>query len=488
MKGRYGRFSRVKANAVAPTGSGISSWKLLLIMFATLFIPWGIYVILHPRFSSLSGTGNVANIDEAVAIATQEAKSQVDQNSAPPSSLSGLIRGFHLPNMGGGSGSGTSSTTTGAGTDASTGTGTGGKQQAAGVVSSGSGVSGALRLPVLGPIVKNGAKPLYGIKHKGTDAIFALACNYNERFYQRFVGTLRDTGYNDDIVLAVSPPAKMAPGVGDYVKAKNVVAYAFEVDCDKKDSCRFKDDFLGYPDPRPYRTFANIRYALYEYWLRYYSANSYVLILDFRDTFFQGQPFIPSFGKFESRTPKYELHVFAENFKVKWIKKCVYNSLWVGRCFGPEALAAIGSEAVLCSGSTLGSFQGIDHYVSTMLRSMDKVQCWRKGIESDQGYQNYLYYNGRFDNPHGVGNATFNHQGYGVVNTIGAMNGRRVPADQKGPLDTFWKIRDKEGYILNYDGTRSAVVHQWDRYYSEIVNFLDRGLLKLNVRPVGNTH
>jgi hypothetical protein len=44
---------------------------------------------------------------------------------------------------------------------------------------------------------------------------------------------------------------------------------------------------LGYPDPRPHRTFANIRYALYEYWLRHYSDQSYILILDFRDTFFQ---------------------------------------------------------------------------------------------------------------------------------------------------------------------------------------------------------
>ena len=35
----------------------------------------------------------------------------------------------------------------------------------------------------------------------------------------------------------------------------------------------------------------------------------------------------------------------------------------------------------------------------------------------------------------------------------------------QGPLDTFWKIRDKEGYILNNDGTKSACVHQWDRWF-----------------------
>jgi hypothetical protein len=126
---------------------------------------------------------------------------------------------------------------------------------------------------------------------------------------------------------------------------------------------------------------------------------------------------------------------------------------------------------------------------------MDRVQCWRKGIESDQGYQNYLFYKGFFHT--NEGNATLFHQGDGIVNTIGAMNGKRyttiftfnynvdhdffryiisVPKEMKGPLDVFWKVRDKDGFILNNDGTRSAVVHQWDRFYSEIIHWLDKTL------------
>lgn len=50
----------------------------------------------------------------------------------------------------------------------------------------------------------------------------------------------------------------------------------------------------------------------------------------------------------------------------------------------------------------------------------------------------------------------------------------RVPKDQKGPLDTFWKIRDSEGYILNNDGTRSSCIHQWDRFYAELHKWLDK--------------
>lgn len=283
-----------------------------------------------------------------------------------------------------------------------------------------------LSLPVRGLKPTSGIQPLYGMKHQGGDAVFALACNYPKLFYQRFVGSLRKSGYKGDIVLAVSPVAKMKPGVEAYLKKMKVISYAFDVDCSGIDNCRLKNDFLGYPDPRPYRTFANIRYALYEYWLQYYNPKSYILILDFRDTFFQRDPF-ESFGVVSQRNPSYDLRLFQENAEVKTIGTCVFNSLWIGRCFGKPALAELKPQPVICSGSTLGSYSAIHHYIRTMLKSMDTVQCWLwGGIESDQGYQNFLYYNGFFNPPPGqTGNVTSFAQGEGIVNTIGAMNGFR---------------------------------------------------------------
>lgn len=325
--------------------------------------------------------------------------------------------------------------------------------------------------PVLGEASVNGSKPLFGAKHIGEDAIFALACNYGINEYKIFAGSLRKFGFNGDIVLAVSPLQQISKNIRNYLNRTRVLAYPFEVDCLGADNCKLKDNFLGYPDPRPHRTFANIRYALYEYWLQYYSTSSYILILDFRDTFFQGNPF-GDLPKFDTRKPKYDLRLFQENFKVKNIGKCVFNSLWVGRCFGKAALAKLKEYPVLCSGSTMGSGTAVYHYLRTMLASMDTVQCWRKGIESDQGYQNYLYYNGYFTSPDGLTNATAFAQGEGVVNTIGALNGYRVPKEMKGPLDTHWKIRNSEGFITNNDGTVSACVHQWDRWSEELTPFV----------------
>ena len=56
-----------------------------------------------------------------------------------------------------------------------------------------------------------------------------------------------------------------------------------------------------------------------------------------------------------------------------------------------------------------------------------------------------------------------------------------------GPLDTKWKIRDPvKGFITNEDGTISAVVHQWDRWASEMGRWLDSAFVRDNSWASGN--
>lgn len=62
-----------------------------------------------------------------------------------------------------------------------------------------------------------------------------------------------------------------------------------------------------------------------------------------------------------------------------------------------------------------------------------------QGIESDQGYQNYLFYNGHFNTA--LGNATLFHQGTGVVNTIGAMNGYRWVGGRDSCRRSYFTLR-----------------------------------------------
>jgi hypothetical protein len=56
-----------------------------------------------------------------------------------------------------------------------------------------------------------------------------------------------------------------------------------------------------------------------------------------------GNPF-SEFPPVNLRTPKYDLRMFAENYKVKSIGKCVFNSMWIGRCFGKDALKQLKTE------------------------------------------------------------------------------------------------------------------------------------------------
>jgi len=170
--------------------SGINPWKAVALCMIIVILPWAFYVNFHPRFD---GMGHIVTDHTAV---TQTTLLRGDPNPsngepvklttdvAPVRTNTKPVKKLEFPD-----------------------------------------------LPVLGPIPTNGAAPLFGVQHKGTDAIMALACNYPTIYYKRFVGSLRKFGYTEDIVLAVSPVEKMKPGVEAYVKETGVVAYGFDVDC-----------------------------------------------------------------------------------------------------------------------------------------------------------------------------------------------------------------------------------------------------------------
>jgi hypothetical protein len=262
------------------------------------------------------------------------------------------------------------------------------------------------------------AKPLFGRTHNGSDGIFALAAGYDLISFQRFIGSLKKCGYSEDIVLGVSPRSAMKVGVEDYLRLTNVIAYEFDVECQSHGVCKFDKKFLGVADRKPYRTFDNLRYELYHYWLQYYHSNSMILVIDFRDVFFQSNPFA-SWGVYSARTKlPYELQLFAEN-PIFNIGNCSFNGNWISTCFGKDALKALNSSPIICSGSTLGSYNGMRQYLRVMLLSMSKHygNCLMHG--SDQGHHNYLYYNGGFNSD--LGNPVVFPQGRGIVNTIGSM-------------------------------------------------------------------
>ena len=113
--------------------------------------------------------------------------------------------------------------------------------------------------------------------------------NYRIIDYVRFVGSLRRTGYSGDVVLAVA--AQMDERSKQFLMAMDVIAYPVAFNCSKGGSIKHSMECDWHPDQDMPLPLAVIRHELYLSWASLYSQRSRLLILDFRDTFFQRDPF-----------------------------------------------------------------------------------------------------------------------------------------------------------------------------------------------------
>lgn len=117
-------------------------------------------------------------------------------------------------------------------------------------------------------------------------------------------------------------------------------------------------------------------------------------------------------------------------------------------------------KVVLCSGSYSGPRDLIMGFERALLDDVDASQCHKKGVPSDQGYLNKLFFSGE------LMGAVVQERGVGLVNTVGSMDGSRPRSLGHLPkshinLKQYWKIIDEDGYVIQNDGTRSIIVHQW---------------------------
>ena len=89
-------------------------------------------------------------------------------------------------------------------------------------------------------------------------------------------------------------------------------------------------------DPRPPRQGAMVRFEMYASWLVHYSHRSRIFLLDFRDIYFQRDPFA-SLPRADEGDGAPWLRLFAEHMP---ISNSSYNSRWIKSCYGAGALTA----------------------------------------------------------------------------------------------------------------------------------------------------
>jgi len=342
--------------------------------------------------------------------------------------------------------------------------------------------------------------------------VMGMATNYGVREYKRFVGSLRNTGFQGHVILAISP--QPLPGVEDYLNSQNVTMKRLTlVNCTTNilqqqmtttttttttiaTRTLTSHDLEVMTCAHPYPDL-KVRWGrfglLRDYLLECQECTGPVLVTDVRDTFFQRNPF----GFDAPPVRDGQLQVFEEHRIMQTTHWLVKQP--VERC-KPETKPIV-NHPMLCSGTTIGTRDAMLQYLNDMVDEMklwmqDPKCCCNKMNGDDQSIHNYLYYyagklpyaqpqRNRVGLVHTVGS-----QGAMIFNEkrkrnmeLGNMTQRQASIEpyiddpeqrSKGRwLSLSYDLTDDQGYFIDFDGQRSFIVHQYDRFGMPLEDWLD---------------
>jgi hypothetical protein len=330
-------------------------------------------------------------------------------------------------------------------------------------------------------------QPVHGTHRPDEDAVIAFAAEYPLSSYLSFIESLRATGFSGDIVLAISPLDMRKPDVWEYLTEpdNHIVIYAPELICFNAeqevvasakggsriclgDALYARDDGTPLSDPRLPRTVQTLRYEIY--WLMCYriAPHAWILLVDARDTYFQSNPFATVPRQTTGGTAGV-LYWFGENVDATRLGQSKQNRKWLQAAYGEVVADMLQDKPTLCSGATMGEQVALETYIRAMVAESDQTGTVLAG--ADQGFHNYLYYSHKFQFTETIHSIVVFDQGQGIVNNMGAL--RTKPLDQWGNGQIVRTVSDpnetnprkKDSYqVLNWDGTLSPVVHQFDRH------------------------
>lgn len=317
------------------------------------------------------------------------------------------------------------------------------------------------------------------LRYDSSDAtVIAMAQGYDLNTHRHFVGSLRKSGFNGTIMLATEPQLK--DGVEGYLLSKNVTILRLNyTECVHKilqdHEIKNKKDKECNTCIAPYQD-VKIRWGRFPFLrdaLRNCKAcTGPVLVTDVRDTLFQRDPFGDGAPAVNG------LQLYAEHRTVVASHPFIRHP--IQQCKGIML-----QGKMICSGTTIGTREAMLGYLDIMYEEMREwmkdENCWSKKAGGDQAIHNYLYHTGRFD----ALLPTVYDPREGIVNTVGAKgtalskmhreiyrdveNGNKKPFPFANPKSGKWlsleyDLTDKNGYFIDYNGERSRVIHQYDRF------------------------
>lgn len=249
------------------------------------------------------------------------------------------------------------------------------------------------------------------------DYVITQCCNYPLKVYERFIGTLYDSGFTGKTVIFIFPTdePRIQPLKEKY---KNV-------------------EFIPFAYPFPSTDYlCLVKYSsLYNY-LKDETDVRRVLSVDSRDVVFQ-----KNFSEFEIGE---ELCLFREDVI---IKDCPINSAWAQHF---NSLHVYGHEYAICSGTIMGNYESFMQLIKTMLIEISLYLLNTGTLHPcfDQSILNYCYYTNKIDNVRVLTNED------NLVNT----------------LCYGYKAVNEDGKIVNSNNEVSWICHQYDRFDKSLIN------------------
>ena len=251
-----------------------------------------------------------------------------------------------------------------------------------------------------------------GIRRK--DLILTIATRYPYYKLDPFVRTLGETRFDGDLVIFYE---KLDNSAIERLKKNNVQLIKF-------DASKFKSE--GIP-------VFHYRFYLFRDFLKNnLSKYKSVFIADMRDIVFQKNPF--------DHDSYASINFFLEEQK---FSQSNINYFVLRAIGGSKFAEAHKEDFVSCAGTTIGESKVILNYLKIMSARLGK------SLPFDQGLHNYLIYSQKFKNSHIFHN--FN-----------------------SPVFTFKKripSQNKNGQLINKDGSVINILHQYDRTYSLMWKF-----------------
>jgi len=260
-------------------------------------------------------------------------------------------------------------------------------------------------------------------------SILTYCTGYDYNIYERFTGSLYDTGFNGILYFVIK--SIDIEKINKLQKTYPNVKY-------------FEDNLSCNSHVN------NHRFRVIQKYYDSIEKCDYILFCDSRDVLFQKNP--------QEYKLTDDIYVFEED---KNICEEGHNTRWIqefGYLIGKNVYDEINHKRIICCGTTICSYKSLQYYIKMMNEILD-ITTKKSGNNLDQAIHNYLVY---YDllKPFIVKILNNNDN---LVNTIG-VGDKYINSDDK---------------ITNHKGDVSYIVHQYDRGSED---FLRRISKKYNFR------